>query len=216
MEFAEWGARWRDGQIGFHQAAFSDYLEKYADDVFGAGILENVLVPLCGKSLDMVFLAERAQAVVGVEYVDQAVRDFFAEQALYPKIGTEAPLSFRAGKYTVFAADFFEVSIDDIGVVDAIFDRASLVALDAETRVRYANHIASLQASGTKTLLITFDYDQEKMSGPPFAVSDVEVERLFSANFVVEHLESRAVLDRRFRERGLSAITESVFSLTRS
>lgn len=219
MEFSDWGDRWRDGQIAFHQDAPSDFLEKYADRVWGTERLARVLVPLCGKSLDMVFLAERADAVVGVEYVEQAVRDFFDERGLSPDVDTDAdadaPMGFRAGPYTIFAADFFAVSGADVGPIDAVFDRASLVALDADTRVRYADHLRSLQPVGTRTMLITFDYDQSAMNGPPFAVSDDEVGRLFGDAFDIEHLETRDMLNDRFRDAGLSAMTESVFALTR-
>ncbi|CAN5811378.1 thiopurine S-methyltransferase [soil metagenome] len=215
MELGEWGDRWRDGQIAFHQDAPSNFLDTYADRVWGTARLSRVLVPLCGKSLDMVFLAERADAVVGVEYVEQAVRDFFEERELQPDIDSDAPVGFRAGPYTIFAADFFAVSHADIGPIDAVFDRASLFALDAETRVRYADHVRSLQPGGLRTMLITFDYDQSAMDGPPYAVSDDEVGCLFGDAFDVEHLETRDVLNQRFRDAGLRAMTESAFALTR-
>lgn len=215
MEFGDWGDRWRDGQIAFHQDAPSDFLEKYAERVWGTERLARVLVPLCGKSLDMVFLADRADAVVGVEYVDQAVRDFFDERELSPDVDADAPIGFRAGPYTIFAADFFTVSGADVGSIDAVFDRASLVALDADTRLRYADHLRSLQPAGTRTMLITFDYDQSAMDGPPYAVSGDEVGRLFGDAFDIDFLETRDVLNERFRDGGLSAMTESVFALTR-
>lgn len=215
MELSDWGDRWRDGQIAFHQDRPSDFLQKYADRVWSAQRPTRVLVPLCGKSLDMVFLAERADAVVGVEFVEQAVREFFDERELRPDVDSGPPVGLRAGPYTIFAADFFAVSTADIGPIDAVFDRASLVALDADTRLRYADHLSSLQAARSRVMLITFDYDQSTMDGPPYAVSDDEVERLFGEEHHIEHLETRDLLSQQFRDAGLSAMTESVFAVTR-
>ncbi len=215
MELEDWDARWRDGKIGFHQPDVTDLLAQYHQQVWGREPLGRVLVPLCGKSLDMVFLADRADAVVGVEYVEQAVKEFFAERGLAPEVGTGPPVRYTADKYTLFAADFFAVTNEHVGAVDAVFDRAALVALDAETRMKYASHMQALVPTGAKVLLVTFDYDQSQMDGPPFAVSNGEVDRLFREGFIVEHLETRDVLDERFRERGLAAMTESAFELTR-
>ena len=120
-----------------------------------------------------------------------------------------------ADSYTLFVADIFAVTNEHLGPIDAVFDRAALVALDAETRTKYANHMQSLLPAGAKTLLVTFDYDQAEMDGPPFAVSDEEVHRLFRHSATIEHLETRDGLEPKFRERGVSAMTESAFVLTR-
>lgn len=215
MELADWGERWREGRIAFHQSHVTDLLAKHAEHVWGAESMGRVLVPLCGKSLDMVFLADRADAVVGVEYAEQAVKDFFAEQGLASTAGTGPPVRYSADKYTLFVSDFFAMTNEQLGVIDAVFDRAALVALDAQTRVKYANHVQSLVPAGAKTLLVTFDYDQTQMDGPPFAVSSDEVDRLFRGAFAIEHLETRDVLEPVFRARGLRAMTESAFALTR-
>ncbi|NOX29799.1 MAG: thiopurine S-methyltransferase, partial [Actinobacteria bacterium] len=135
MQLSDWDQRWTEGRIDFHQQDVSDFLTKYADRVWGESDLSRVLVPLCGKSLDMVFLAERSRAVVGVEFVTQAVVEFFAEQGLTPAVDTEDRRKYVADRYALFAADFFDVSAQDVGPVDAVFDRASLVALNTETRV---------------------------------------------------------------------------------
>ena len=215
MELENWGDRWRAGQIGFHQPTVADFLAKYADHVWGNEQLERVLVPLCGKSLDMVFLAERAAAVVGVEYVEQAVEEFFAGQDVSPEFGAGPPRWHAARNYQLFVSDFFAMTTDDIGTVDSVFDRASLVALEEDDRLRYADHLRSLVPLDAKMLLITLDYDQAEMSGPPFAVPDEEVERLFTDGFAIEHLETRDALNPMFRARGLGAMTETAFALTR-
>lgn len=215
MEHADWNSRWESDQIPFHQATVTDYLERYASQVWASDPIERVYVPLCGKSLDMVFLAELANHVVGVEFVEQAVVDFFSERGLEPSIDVEPVTRYHAGPYTLFATDFFAITNAHLGAVDAVFDRAALVALDPETRVRYAQHLGTLLEPGATMLLITFDYDQSVMGGPPFSVPEVEVHDLFDDGFAIEHLETRNVLNDQFRTQGLTAMTESVFGLTR-
>lgn len=184
--------------------------------MWGPDRLGRIYVPLCGKGLDMVFLAERiADEVVGVEYVEQAVEEFFAERGLAPTVETDPATRYSAGNYTLFASDFFSLTSEHLGPIDAVFDRAALVALDPETKIRYANRLRSLLPAGARTLLVTLDYDQRQMSGPPFAVSPEEVRRLFEDGFELSHLETRDVLDDAFRGRGLSALLESAFELIR-
>lgn len=217
MERSDWAERWDEGQIGFHQAATSHFLARHADRVWGAGPLGRVYVPLCGKTLDMVALAERATEVVGVEFVAQAVHEFFDERGLEPSVERQADgvTRFRAGPYTLYVADLFVLTADRLGPLDAVFDRASLVALDGPTRVRYADHMRAVLPPGARTLLITFDYDQDQMPGPPFSVSHEEVHTLFGEGFEVELLDTRDLLDEQFRARGLTRMRESAFALRR-
>jgi thiopurine S-methyltransferase len=215
MEQADWESRWSEGRIGFNQETASPMLRRYADRVWGADGPERVLVPLCGKSVDMVFLAERGAAVVGVEYVEQGVRGFFAERELDPTVEAGPPPRYAVGPYTLFAADVFDMAPDRVGAVDAVLDRAALIALDPETRVRYAAHLASLLPAGTKMLLITVEYDQSEMSGPPFAVHPPEVQELFAGSFEIEALETSDIGPGRFAEQGVSAMREAAYELTR-
>ena len=215
MHVDEWGARWRDGKIGFHQSKVSSALEEYADEVFGSDP-GRVLVPLCGKTLDMVFLAERANTVVGIEYVEQAVQEFFAEHKLTASIDHGPPIRYAAQNLLLFVSDIFEIDSEHVGTIDAVFDRAALVALVPEVRIQYAAHLSTILPVGAKMLLVTFDYDQSKMQGPPFAVSNTEVADLFSGDFEIEHLRTRDVLDDRFREQGLISMTESTLVLTKT
>lgn len=214
MERDDWGNRWSSGQIGFHQAKVTTSLTDFGDQVFG-DLSGTVLVPLCGKTLDLVHLAEQFDSIIGVEYVEQAVQEFFAEQHTPPQVVAGPPVSYAADPYMLYAADFFTITAEHTGHIDAVLDRASLVALDFATRRRYADHLTSLLPSGARMLLVTFDYDQSEMSGPPFAVSDQEVSDLFSGGFTIDHLRTRDVLEDRMRERGLTAMTESAFALTR-
>lgn len=215
MSELDWQERWREGRIGFHQQRYTQALVQYADELWGTGGLGRVLVPLCGKTLDMVYLRERADEVVGVEYVRQAVEEFFDERGLEPVIDAGPPLRYRAGGYTLYVADFFDVTRADVGEIDAVFDRASLVALPPDVRPRYADHLRTLLPSGARMLLVTFDYHQSRMNGPPFSVPPEEVDELFADGFALEQRGRRDVLDDNFRQRGLDAMHETVFFATR-
>jgi thiopurine S-methyltransferase len=214
MQQDDWAAMWTDGRIGFHQADVNNYLAKYLQRAYGDDI-GRVYVPLCGKSLDMVFLSEHAHEVVGVEFVEQAVAEFFDERGLTPQIVTDPRVLYSADGYSLFAADFFDLGEEHLGSIDTVFDRASLVALDSETRVQYANHMRSIMREGAKMLLITFDYDQSAMEGPPFAISSDEVQRLYGDGFDIVHLETRDATNDTFRGMGVPAITESAYALMR-
>jgi thiopurine S-methyltransferase len=215
MERSDWESRWSEGHTAFHQSTTTPVLDAYADRVWGDAPIGRIYVPLCGKSLDMVFLAERGAEVVGVEFVTQAVEEFFAERGLAPEVAAGPPLRLHSGPYTLFAADIFGLTADDVGPLDGVFDRAALVALDADARSRYADQLRTLLVDGTRMLLVTFDYDQDTMQGPPFAVSHDEVDRLFADGFQIEHLGTRDVLDDDFRSRGLTTMSESAVLLTR-
>jgi thiopurine S-methyltransferase len=215
MELEDWGNRWRDGMIGWHQTDVSHLLAKYDPQVWNDEPIGSVYVPLCGKSLDLGFLAEHAERVLGVEYADQAIEEFFAERSLEPTIEAGPPRSYRADNYVLFAGDYYSVTSEHLGPIDAVFDRASLVALDPETRMKYVDHMRSLMATGSRMLLLTLSYDQSEMSGPPWSVSGDEVERLYAGGFDIKHLETHDVTDDQFRIRGLSTIFESAYLLTR-
>lgn len=215
MELEDWGNRWRDGMIGWHQADVSHFLVEYAEQIWGSGPLGSVYVPLCGKSLDLAFLAEHAETVLGVEYADQAIEEFFVECGLEPTIETGPPARYRSNNYVLFAGDYYDVTSEHLGPLDAVFDRASLVALVPDTRMRYADHMRSLMATGSKMLLIAFHYDQSEMTGPPWSVSEQEIERLYADGFDIEHLETRDASNDLFRSRGLSTMNESAYLLIR-
>ena len=119
MEKSDWESRWSDGQIPFHQSNVTHFLGTYAEHVWGSEV-GRVYVPLCGKTLDMVFLADRAEEVIGVEYVERAVQEFFAERGLTPEVETSPAVRYHAENYTVYAADVFSLTEPDLGRIDAV------------------------------------------------------------------------------------------------
>lgn len=209
-----WHQRWKDDRIGFHLGQVNPYLVKYWPSLeLRSG--SRVFVPLCGKSLDMLWLAEQGHEVVGVEISPIAVRAFFEENRLEPVISQQGAFEiWSVDQITLLLGDFFELTPGQLGEVAVVYDRASLIALPAELRPEYVGHLNALCPTAPR-LLITLDYDQSKMDGPPFAVSDEEVRELYADRSSLTCLAAEDVLgdNARFREQGLEYLVESVWQM---
>ncbi|MFA6921271.1 MAG: thiopurine S-methyltransferase [Gallionella sp.] len=208
-----WLERWELSQTGFHQDEINPCLQQYWQKLDCDGA---VFVPLCGKSLDMRWLRERGFPVLGVELSPIAAQAFFEENGYAPHCeSVEKFERFEADGIRILCGDFFDLCRDDMEKVSAVYDRASLVALPLEMREQYVRHLLSILPPATQILLITFDYPQEEMSGPPFAVSASEVEALYCDCAEVSLLAQTDVLvdNPRFAERGLSRLQENIFLL---
>lgn len=175
MDPAFWKSRWAEGRIGFHEGKPNRYLERHHDKL---ATYPRVLVPMCGKAEDLAFLAAHGHEVVGVELVEDAVKAFFDEHALAPEVvRSGAFVEYRAPSITIFAGDMFAAKRDVVGHIDAIWDRAALVALPDELRRRYVDHLRALAPK--RVLIVTFEYDQSLAAGPPFSVEEAELRALY-------------------------------------
>jgi thiopurine S-methyltransferase len=166
----------------------------------------------------MLWLEEQGYSVVGIELSRLAIEAFFHENALTPEVHEEGRYSrYVHGNIELVCADFLSLSAEDIGKIDAFFDRAALIALTPAQRSGYAAQLAQLLPGDTPGLLITLDYQQHEMSGPPFAVSHDEVCQLFESCCTIEHLLQFNALEEnaRFSERGVTALTEHAYRLRR-
>ena len=213
-DVAYWHARWRDGRAAFHEAEVNPALVRHGH-LLGEG--GRVLVPLCGKSRDLTWLAERGHAVVGVEVAERPIHDYFEERRLVPTRTTEGGLPrWDGGGVTIHEADFFAVSPAFVGEVTAAYDRAALIAMPPEAHAAYAAHLRALVGVGGAVLLLGFSYDQREASGPPYAVGPDEVKNLFAGTAEVELLDERDVLDEspRFRARGITWLREASLLVT--
>ena len=217
MDHEFWLQRWVQGEIGFHQPAVNAYLQRYWD-ALGVAAGASVLVPLCGKSRDMKWLHAQGYPVLGVEISRRAAEQFFAENALRVTHRHHgAFIHYKSAGIELLVGDIFDLTSQIAGPIGAVYDRASLVALPAPMRHRYATHLSALLLPGAPMLLITFEYDQQEMPGPPFAVVESEIRDLYHASFAIDVLWTADVLNDypRFRERGLSWLKEKVYRLTR-
>lgn len=209
MESSFWQSRWAENQIGFHEGRVNVHLERYFPRLVpGAG--ETVFVPLCGKTEDLAWLAARGHRVVGVEWVESAVRAFFEEHQLTPTVTQDKGLTrYEAQGVVIFAGDFFSVTPAHLGGATVVYDRAAMIALPAPMRDRYVKHLRAVMPAGARGLLVTVSYDQTKMDGPPFSVTAEEVARQYTGA-KAEPLETVAATGPRFVTL---AAQELVFSL---
>ena len=212
-----WTGRWRDNDIGFHQKAVHDLLPRYWPELSVAPGAA-VLVPLSGKSLDMVWLADQGHEVFGIELSELAVDAFFSERGLKPASVAQAAGTLKlGGPYSLYCGDFFKVPPQATDHVAAVYDRASLVALPPDMRKAYAQHLMALTPRGAKVLVISLDYDAARMNGPPFAIPRAEVEALFEPYAGVRFLEEREVIGTspNVRAKGVTSLLEAACVLER-
>lgn len=222
MENEFWLQRWREGRTGWHHADVMPLLAKHWHALaVPAGI--RVLVPLCGKSLDMPWLSRQGLDVLGVELSPLAVQAFIAENHLQASTraagdGTHYIIDHPpGGGIEIINGDVFGVAAGALAGCGAFYDRAALIALPPPMRERLARKVYAKLPAGARGLLITLDYPAGEMEGPPFSVDDAEVHRLFDAHWQIEQMERRDILASQpsFKDNGVTALHTAVYALTR-
>ncbi|UVL85651.1 thiopurine S-methyltransferase [Pseudomonas sp. B21-028] len=217
MEPEFWHKRWSTNQIGFHSLEVNPYLQRFWPQM-GLAQGSRVLVPLCGKTLDLLWLAHQGHLVLGVELSEKAITDFFDEHQLKPSVSEEGAFKvFRAGDIEIRCGDFFALSPEDLLGCTALYDRAALIALPAQMRERYTAHLQNLLPS-CAGLLITLEYNQAEMPGPPFSVNDDEVRRLLGNHWQLEVLQEEDVLEEswKFVQSGVTRLDERVYRISKA
>jgi thiopurine S-methyltransferase len=216
MEPDFWLERWREGQTGFHQTRVTPLLAKYWP-ALNLPKNANVLVPLCGKTLDMRWLAEQGHQVTGVELSTVAIEQFFNENGLSPRV-TQQPYGteYTWENLRIICGDIFNLDAAMLATFTGVYDRAALVALPPEMRKRYVAHVYGQLAPGYKGLLITLDYDQSRMQGPPFSVGNNQVQEIYSSHSEARLIDRRDIIEKepKFKEKGLNQLDTLVFELT--
>ena len=215
MDADFWLERWNEGRTHFHQDRVTPLLQKlWPTLAVPAG--SRVLVPLCGKSLDMVWLAEQDMRVLGVELSPLAVEQFFSENKLQPVVRhTEQGAHYTAGNIEIICGDMFKVSAQTLAQCTGVYDRAALIALPEAMRATYVDEVYGRLAPQYRGLLITLDYPQQEMDGPPFSVHEAEVQRLFAGHSVATNVYQRDILDKepKFLRSGVTRLDTVVYRL---
>lgn len=217
MDISFWHDRWKQNEIGFHQAGFNSHLQEFWPSL-GLTAASRVFVPLCGKSRDLLWLRTQGHSVLGVEVSPIAVSDFFQENRLTTNVTRDGPFEvWEADGLTIMCGDFLALTPDQLADTHAVFDRASLIALPPDMRARYAAHMATILPPSATLLLITMEYPTGGMQGPPFSVEENEVRKLYERRFRVTSLLRKDILaeNPRFRERGLTSLHEHVYLMNR-
>lgn len=185
----DWIARWKNNEIGWHRQAVNSKLIEFIDCLhLNPG--GRVFVPLCGKSQDMIFLLEQGFQVVGVELSQLAIEQFFEENKLSYSVNKDQQfICYQAENITLYCGNYFDLTKAHLEGICAVYDRAALVALNADLREKYAQHLYSIIAKDCRVLLLTLNYPQSQMSGPPFAVDQQEVMSLYNDGFECQQLQ---------------------------
>ena len=186
---SNWLEFWANNETNWHSDVVTQELEKYL------GLLklesgDTVFVPLCGKSLDMIYMLNRGFSVIGVEVSEIGIKQFFHENGLDFTISQVGEFDLYSAKnIEIYCGDFFSLTSKHLCGVKAVFDRKSLIALDRNLRQKYVKHLNDIISLGVRILLITLHYPKHQMSGPPFSVDKSEVESLFSMAFNYQELK---------------------------
>jgi len=205
MDRAFWLARWEEGRIGFHRGEVHPDLRQFLDTWLDEPH-HRVLVPLCGKTLDIPFLAGRGHEVTGVEISPQAVAELHRDQRLRAWVDEDGPFKVHSSPgITIYEGDFFDLGPELVGTFDRVWDRAALVAMSPEHRPAYVARLRTLLRPGARILLDTAAYEQDRMSGPPWSVPGEELESLYEGCTLELLQEREAIEEVGFGALGLSS-----------
>lgn len=192
MDAVFWHERWISQQTPFHEKDGNALFTRNAEalDLTSAA---RVFLPLCGKTRDIAWLLARGFRVVGAELSRLAIDQLFEDLGVAPSVLQVGGLiHYAAEGIDIFVGDIFDVDTATLGPVDLVYDRAALVALPEEIRPRYAAHVTAITHAAPQ-MLICFEYDQDKMDGPPFSVTGDEVRRHYTSAYTISEVERIAV-----------------------
>lgn len=217
MGMTFWLKKWQKQDVPFNQKEVNPVLPKYIDRLnIKPG--DTVLVPLCGKSIDMLWLADQGFKVFGIELSPIACHDFFIENHLQVTITEDKSfIHYQHEGIEILCGDFFALSNADCPTIKAVYDRASLIALPPKIQLKYAEIMAKLLAKDVHMLTITIETDSE-VQGPPYPVSKASMNSLFDSNFSILELsrEPEVKISPHLEAIGYHDMTDVVYILTRN
>ena len=192
MDAGFWHQRWENNETAWQESKANPLLVTYFKELSIAKG-RRVFVPLCGKTLDISWLLSHGYHVAGAELSQIAIEQLFMNLGVQPEISEVGEVDLWSAKnLDIFVGDIFALSRKSLGPVDAIYDRAALVAFPQDMRNRYTAHLTEMTAKAPQ-LLICYDYDQSLMEGPPFSISHEEVHRHYRADYDVTLIASTDV-----------------------
>lgn len=209
MDAHFWHERWQDNRIGFHAAQANPLLVAHFASLALAPD-SRVFLPLCGKTLDIGWLLAQGHRVAGAELSRLAIDQLFDQLGVTPTITQRGALiHYAAPRIDMFVGDIFDLSAQTLAPVDAIYDRAALVALPEDMRLRYGAHVAAISGQAPQ-LLICFEYAEGVINGPPFSLDPGAIGRVYDGKFTQTLLERRRAPAGR---QGLAAADETIWLL---
>uniref|UniRef100_A0A8C2IRQ5 thiopurine S-methyltransferase n=1 Tax=Cyprinus carpio TaxID=7962 RepID=A0A8C2IRQ5_CYPCA len=220
MALSEWEDRWQEGRTGFHRSEVHNLLKNNLEKVLCGRKEVRFFFPLCGKAVDMKWLADMGHTVVGVEISEKGIKQFFAEQNLafdeepVPAIPGAKVFKSADGKISIYQCDLYKFSSAVGGKFGGIWDRGAQVAINPCDRQKYATLLVSLMNYDCRYLVDTLEYNPELYKGPPFLVSEEDVKKMFGGGCDIELLESVDAFEEKHKSWGLDSLTEKVYLLT--
>lgn len=217
MDHEYWNQRWCTNDIGFNQSEPNKLMQRYIDS-FHLKPGARLFVPLCGKSVDLLWLSQAGYFSVGVELSKLACEAFFKENHLAAEVTHQSDFTvfeINDKKIKLFCGDFFQLDRTLLGPIDMVYDRAALVALPSTLRQRYIEHLLNMLNPGTPIFLITSAYAQNIMNGPPFSIDEEEVKFLYEQYFFIHQLYNKPIenIPLHLQAKGLIKANEQVYHL---
>jgi len=192
MNNEHWIQRWKEKNIGFHEESINSLLVKHFKTL-NLKHSSNIFVPLCGKTLDISWLMMLGHNIIGVELSEIAVKELFEELYILPKISEEnGMICYQNEGIRIFVGDIFKLNPIMVGKIDAIYDRAALVALPKDVRVKYTQHLRELSNNASQ-ILICCEYDQENMNSTPFSIEEEEIKNHYKNHYEIKILERKNI-----------------------
>lgn len=190
-----WQQCWRDHDTDFHQTTVNTSLIRFWSTL-GLAPDDRIFVPLCGKSLDLLWLAAQGHSVIGVELSPIAVRAFFKASRMQPARRKQGKFTlWQSGRIDILCGDLFDLTAADLGNVAAVFDRASLTALPEEIRHAYLAHLRKIVPASSKILLLTTEEPEaDETQGQPFAIAD-EISSLYALDYEIDLSDVKSVFE---------------------
>jgi thiopurine S-methyltransferase len=213
IQNTEWHQRWHEGKIGWHKASPNEHLANHFQQLnLTKG---TILVPLCGKSQDLIWLAKQGLSVVGIEMVEEGIQSFFTEWGKTPEIYfANGCKYYRKENITILHSDFFQVNTEQLPPIDAIYDRAALVAIPPEIRSKYISHQINLLKKNGKFLLLTYNMPVPESQGPPYPVRPEKIANLYqntSSVQLLKEIKNTPLTEPKLKERGVPWSTVQIW-----
>lgn len=212
----DWHSYWERETPGFHEGRVNTYLQQYLP-LYELSPPDSIFMPLCGKAVDMLWLSQQGFNVIGVELSAVAIESFFRESGLdYEKTPSDHFVIYKSPNITLYQGDLMDLKPPHLNACKLIYDRASIVAIEAFNRQSYRDHLLSICPARIPMLLVTLSYDQAIMQGPPFSVPEQEIRALYQSCYEVELLQASEQIEQRprWREIGLQSLLESALRLS--
>ncbi len=212
----DWHSHWTRKSPGFHEGQVNSYLQQFLP-LYNLQPGDTVFMPLCGKAVDILWLSEQGYHVIGVELSDVAIQSFFEESGIdFEKVELEKLVVYKAENITLYQGDYMNLQDKYLKNCKLVYDRASIVAIESFNRKTYKQKMLEIIPTGIPMLLVTLDYDQNVMQGPPFSVPVSEIKQLYQPEYKLALLQSSEQIEERpkWRDIGLQSLLESALRLS--